>query len=75
MGENKNSYKLYGSNLKKPLAPDEQAKYLELASQGNYEAQQKLFEHSLRLVGYVIATQYKNIIVDKDELFQIVKRT
>jgi len=67
------SYKLYGGKqLKKILSKEEQKKYLELAVQGDYEAQEKIFEHNLRLVSNVINKYYyKEDLNQKEELFQI----
>lgn len=69
MSENKNSYILSDTNFKRPLSKEEQNKYLLLASQGNYEAQTKIFEHNLRLVIQVI-NGYSNFDCDKEDLFQ-----
>ena len=68
-----NVYNLYNSaHLKNKLSDEEQNKYLALAYQGNYEAQQKLFEHNLKLVTSIINQYFSNMDYNtKEELFQI----
>lgn len=59
------------NKLKAPLSDIEFQKYLELAQNGDYDAQVKLFEHNLRFVVYIINKYFSNSTVDKDDLFQI----
>jgi len=70
---NEKSYMLYkGIPLKNKLSKEEQHRYLKEASQGNYEAQQILFEHNLRLVIITMRKCFSNIDPkDEEDIFQI----
>ena len=58
--------------IKNILPEEEQNKYLELASKGDYEAQQKLLEHNLGLVQKIINEKFYYLEDSiKEELFQI----
>ena len=62
MAESKNSYNLYGiKKMEKPLPTEEQNQYLELAAQGDINAQEKILKHNLRLVCHVINTYFPNL--------------
>ncbi len=45
-------------NFPKPLPKKTEIKYLELARNGDLEARNKLIEHNLRLVSYIVRKQY-----------------
>ena len=66
-------YNLYNEQQFKEMLPEEeQNKLLNLSEQGDYEAQQKLFEHNLRLVLSIINRNFPGIYYDlKEELFQV----
>jgi len=72
--ETKTQYGIYGygrTRFPKKLSTDEQNEYLKLAYEGDYNAQQKLFEHNLGLVANIIAKRFFDADYDKEELFQI----
>ena len=65
-------YNIYGTSLKSTLSEEEQNKYLKLSYQGDYEAQQKLFEHNLKLVSFIVNQYFSYLNYnDKEEIFQI----
>jgi len=66
-------YNLYNeTRFKKKLTEEEQDKLLNLAEQGDYDAQQKLFEYNLRLVHSIINTNFPNLEYElKEEMFQV----
>lgn len=63
-------FKIYRSRLKKVLSKEEQKRYVELSKEGDYDAQEKLFEHNLRLVFFVIDSFFSNSKIDNEDLFQ-----
>lgn len=54
----------------KPLSSKEEAKYLELSSQGDLSARNKLVEHNLRLVAHIIK-KYYSAQNEQDDLVSI----
>lgn len=54
----------------KPLSKEDEQKYLQLASQGDNEARNKLVEHNLRLVAHIIKKYYSSRS-DQDDLVSI----
>ncbi len=64
-------FALFVSNgsFPKALSGEEEQKYLELMSQGDEEARNKLIEHNLRLVAHVIKKYYTS--VDQEDLISI----
>ncbi len=54
----------------KPLSAKEEAKYLELSSQGDLSARNKLVEHNLRLVAHIIK-KYYSAQNEQDDLVSI----
>ncbi len=56
--------------LPEPLTKEEEAKYVELASNGDKNARDKLIEHNLRLVVF-LAKKYENTNVDLEDLVSI----
>lgn len=56
--------------LPEPLTKEEEAKYVELASNGDKTARDKLIEHNLRLVVF-LAKKYENTNVDLEDLVSI----
>ncbi len=67
---NQNGFKIYRNSLKQVLSEEEQKKYLELSNQGNYEAQEKIFKHNLKLVFFVVDSFFPTSKIDKEDLFQ-----
>lgn len=61
-----------GNELKQKLTTEEQNKYLQLAQSGDNQAKEKILEHNLRLVTYVINCYYKDLDEEtKKELFSV----
>ena len=56
--------------LPEPLTKEEETKYVELASNGDKNARDKLIEHNLRLVVF-LAKKYENTNVDLEDLVSI----
>ena len=54
----------------KPLSAKEETKYLELSSQGDLSARNKLVEHNLRLVAHIIK-KYYSAQNEQDDLVSI----
>lgn len=54
----------------KPLKPDEERKYLDLAQQGDLCARNTLVEHNLRLVAHIVKKYYTQS-ADQDDLISI----
>jgi len=73
------SYKEYlfhsTMDLPQPLSDEETMKYLLLVKEGNILARNKLIEHNLRLITFVIDKYFSNSIhdnmIDFDDLFQV----
>ncbi|HPF83013.1 MAG TPA: sigma-70 family RNA polymerase sigma factor, partial [Bacilli bacterium] len=56
--------------LPEPLSKEDEVKYVELASNGDTEARNKLIEHNLRLVVF-LAKKYENTGIDLEDLVGI----
>lgn len=56
--------------LPEPLTKEEEVRYVELASNGDKNARDKLIEHNLRLVVF-LAKKYENTNVDLEDLVSI----
>lgn len=54
----------------RPLKPEEERKYLELAQAGDNEARNALVEHNLRLVAHIVKKYYTQS-ADQDDLISI----
>lgn len=62
----------FGIKLKQKLTAEEQNKYLQLAQAGNNYAKEKILDHNLRLVAYVINCYYKDLDEEtQKELFSV----
>ena len=59
-----------GGSFPKPLTAEDERKYLELASQGDLEARNKLIEHNLRLVSHIMKKYYAQG-ADQEDLISI----
>lgn len=59
-----------GNSFPKPLAPDEEKKYLQEYAGGCQDARNVLIEHNLRLVAYV-AKKYNNHAKDAEDLISV----
>lgn len=63
-------FKLCRNNSKEIMSKEEQKKYIELSIKGDYSAREKLFEHNLRLVFFVIDSYFSASKIDMDDLIQ-----
>lgn len=59
-----------GSSFPRPLSPEEEQRYVQLAAQGDSGARNQLIEHNLRLVAHIVK-KYYNQTGDTDDLVSI----
>ncbi|MCD8367916.1 MAG: RNA polymerase sporulation sigma factor SigK [Clostridiales bacterium] len=59
-----------GNSFPRPLSPEEEQRYVQLAAQGDGEARNQLIEHNLRLVAHIVK-KYYNQTGDTDDLVSI----
>ena len=64
------SLQLSSGSFPKPLTPEEERHYLELAAQGDLEARNVLVERNLRLVSHILKKYYANAS-DQEDLISI----